>query len=413
MNKKHIILLVAAICSACSLNTVSNAETWKDVFSLAKENNNELKSVEKNLEAYEWSYKKSLTSFLPQLSTSVSYGESSTASSARTKSSSYGLSASQSLFRGFGNMNAARKAYAQMEYAKANLAQGTSDVFYDVRAAFTNLFVAEKDLQLQESILKRRKENAKLITLLYESGKEDRGNMMLTLADVESAKTAISQAKRALELAKIKLSQLTGKDIVRTENLSMEVTKPEDVDVRAVSESSPSYAMYKYTFDTAAIAADEALAGLLPSVSLSGNLSRSGSDWPPQSDSKSWSLSLSYPFFTGGANIVEKVIKEIEKEKARQSFEQNKKDLVYSIRSARNNFLNKAESLNVKNLYLKASEERAKIARTKYVNGLMTYDEWNRTEDSYIAAEKDLLLTQKESFIAEAAWHNSYGGWIK
>lgn len=411
--KKIYSVLLAVVISACSFHAVSSAETWQDVFSLAKKNNNELKSAEKNLEAFEWSYTKSLAPFLPQISTSASYGESSTASSARTKNSSYGLSATQNLFSGFGNINAARGAYAQMEYARANLTQTTSDIFYSVRSAYIDLLIAERDLKLQEKILSRRSENAKLIKLLYENGKEDKGNMMLTLADVESSKASISQAKRNLELARLKLSQLTGQEITKTASTEMMPEVPGNADMRALSETSPSYAMAKYTFDTAAIAADQALAGLLPDVSVSGNVGKSGSDWPPQASSKSWSLNLSYPFFQGGSNIVEKVIKEIQKEQARQTFEQNKKDLFYSIKAAYDTFMGKIDTLNVNDLYLKASTERAKIARTKYVNGLMSYNDWNITENSYISAERNYLSAQKDTFVAEAAWHNSYGGWIK
>lgn len=411
MSNKYILWLAAAV-SAFLISTASYAETWPGTFALAKKNNNELKSAEKNLEAYEWSYKKSLTSFFPKLSASASIGKTETGSSS-ANSASYGLSATQSLFSGFGNINAARGAYAQMEYARADLIQKTSGVLYDVRTAFINLLIAEKDLMLQEEILSRREGNAKLINLLYESGKEDRGNFMLTLADVESSKTSVAQAKRNLELAKLKLSQLTGTEITKAEDSDADIKILGNAELRTISETSPSYAMAGYTFDMAAISADEASAGLLPDVSLSGNIRKSGSDWPPQTESKSWSLNFSYSFFPGGSNIAEKVIKEISKEKARQTFEQSKKDIFYATRSAYDNFSNKIEALNVKDLYLKASTERAKIARTKYLNGLMSYDDWDRTENSYISAEKDYLSAQKESMAAEAAWHNSYGGWIK
>ncbi|MFA5104949.1 MAG: TolC family protein [Candidatus Margulisiibacteriota bacterium] len=411
MKNKHIISLAAAL-SVFFICAASHAETWSEVVALAKKNNNELKSAEKNLEAYEWSYKKSLTSFLPQLSASAAIGGTDTASFS-AKSSSYGLSATQSLFSGFGNINAARSAYAQMESARANLTQKTSGILYDVRAAFLDLLIAEKDLALQEQILVRRTQNSKLITLLYESGKEDRGNLMLTLADVESSNTAVSQAKRNLELARLKLSQLTGTQITKTDGTSLETNTPGNVDINMLSTTSPSYAIAKYTFDIASISADQVLAELLPSVSLSGNIRKSGSDWPPQTDSRSWALNLSYSFFPGGGNIADKVIKEIQKEQARQTFEQSKKDVLYSIKSAYDNFANKLEGLNVSGFYVNASTERAKIARTKYVNGLMSYNDWNTIENSFISAERAYLSAQKDTFVAEAAWHNSYGGWIK
>lgn len=390
----------------------SFSATWDEVASLAEKNNEGLRIAEKNLEAMEWQHKKSLTSFLPQLSASAGYGKTDTGGTSST-SASYGLSATQSLFNGFGNLNASKKAYAQLEYSRADLVQKKADALYSVRSAFIDLMIAEKDLALQEQILARRLENAKLIDLLYNSGKEDKGNMLLTLADVESSKVSVSQAKRAFDLAVLKLSQLVGTVIEKADIPETTADVKNNADTAELALKSPSYSMAKYTYDIAAISADEALSGLLPDISASGSLRRTGSEWPPQTESRSWSVSLSYAFFSGGRNIIEKIIKDVEKERAAQSLKQSKKDIFYSVSSAYNSLAGKTETLDVKALYLKASKERSKIARTKYINGLMSYDEWDRTENSYISAERDVLSSQKDALIAEAAYKNSYGGWIK
>jgi len=410
--KINILRFVTAVMFGVFFCAPSFSSTWDEVVSLTEKNNNELAAAKKNYEVTEWQYKKTLTSFLPQLSVSAGYGKTETGTSGTT-SASYGLSATQSIFSGFGNLNSAKKAYAQMEYSRADLEQKRSDILYAVRSAFAELLIAENDLKLQEQILVRREENSKLITLLYENGKEDKGNLMLTLADVESSKSSVSQAKRNLELAKLKLSQLTGVEIEKAELTDTSVKMPEDQDISRLSEISPSYTMARSTLDTAAIAANEALAGLLPDISASGSIRRAGSDWPPQSESKSWSLNFSYSFFPGGSNIIEKIIKEADREKAAQNFEQSKKNILYSLRSAYDSLSTKIEALNVKELYLKASTERAKIAQRKYINGLMSYNDWDTIENSYISSEKELLSAKKDALISEAAWKNSYGGWIK
>jgi outer membrane protein len=403
---------IAGMLAGFILCQSSFSASWEEIYSLAEKNNEGLRIAEKNLEAMEWQYKKSLTSFLPQLSASAGYGKTDTGGASST-STSYGLSATQSLFSGFGNMNASKKAYALLEYSRADLVQKKADALYAVRSAFIDLVIAEKDLALQEQILARRLENAKLIDLLYNSGKEDKGNMLLTHADVESSRASVSQAERALDLARLNLSQLVGALINKADLRGTTPYTKESIDINALAQNSPSYSMASYTYDAAEISADEALASLLPDLSATGTLRRSGSEWPPQTESSTWNISLSYSFFPGGSNIAEKVIKEIEKEKAAQSLEQTKKDILYLVSSSYNSLANRLETLKVKTLYLNAATERARIARTKYINGLMSYDEWDRTENSYITAEKDFLSSQKDAYVAEAAFKKSYGGWVQ
>lgn len=410
--KKTIPVFLVGLISALLLCAPSFSAAWDEVASLAEKNNEGLRIAEKNLEAMEWQYKKSLASFIPQLSASAGYGKTDTGGASST-STSYGLSATQSLFSGFGNLNASKKAYAQLEYSRADLVQKKADALYAVRSAFIDLVIAEKDLALQEQILARRLENAKLIDLLYNSGKEDKGNMLLTHADVESSRASVSQAERALELARLNLSQLVGAKIKKAGIREASPETKENIDINAIAENSPSYSMASYTYDIAAISADEALAGLLPDLSATGTLRSTGSQWPPQTESGTWNISLSYSFFPGGRNIAEKVIKDIEKEKAAQVLQQSKKDILYLVSSAYNSLAGRIETLSVKTLYLNAATERARIARTKYINGLMSYDEWDRTENSYITAERDFLSSQKDAFVAEAAFKKSYGGWVQ
>ena len=71
------------------------------------------------------------------------------------------------------------------------------------------------------------------------------------------------------------------------------------------------------------------------------------------------------------------------------------------------------DALEVSKVSLAASAERAKITEAKYLNGLTTYDEWSRLNNSYILAQKGLLSAERSALVAEAAWHKSYGGWVK
>ncbi|MEK7375953.1 MAG: TolC family protein, partial [Candidatus Margulisiibacteriota bacterium] len=124
--------------------------------------------------------------------------------------SSYGLSATQSLFTGFSNLNASKKAMAQLNYDEANLNKTISDALYDARSSFVETYMAKANIVLQEQILKSRKDNNGLIQLRYETGREDKGNLMLTQANTMDAQYNVSAAKRAFSLAQVRLAQVVG-----------------------------------------------------------------------------------------------------------------------------------------------------------------------------------------------------------
>lgn len=403
------IRLVWAVIFAVLLSASGFSETWTEVSSLCKANNNNILSAKKQLEVGRWSYYRTIGSFLPQVSASMSIGESSSDTSARAKNSSYGLSATQSLFTGFSNINASKKAMAQLNYDEANLNKTISDSLYEARAAFVDSYMSKANIILQAQILKRRKDNNGLIQLRYETGREDKGNLMLTQADKMGAEYNVSAAERAYALSQVKLTQTIGKSI-KDVKLDETVTKKDKPDFDRLTEKTPSYLMAKYNLESVRIDSQNTLSEFLPNVSLSAGIRKSGTDWPPSSQSKSWSLNVSYPFFPGGTNIADVIIKNNALGQALQDFENTKQQLRYSVESAYIDLENQMEGLKVSAFYLETAQERAKIARAKYMNGLMSYNDWDRIENSFIAAAKDLLNAKKAALISEAAWYNSYGG---
>lgn len=385
------------------------ALTWNEALSLAQENNNELKSAKKQLESYTWTYKKAYTAFLPQLSASASMSQTGTS---EAKSYAYGLSATQYLFKGLDNIYNLQSAYAEVEYYQASLQSVTATVLYDVRSAFVDLFVSQKNIELLDNILKQRNGNTRLIKLRYESGREDKGNLMRTQADEAQAGYDLSSARRDLKLARLKLSQMLQKEIgeVKEEMAVQDLSRP---DFEQLAAASPSYLMAKYQLETAEIAQKATLSGFLPSVYLSGSYSKRGSAWPPDSESSSLSLNVSYSFFPGGSNFTDRAIYNAKLDKAREDFENSIKDVRYSLEEAYEDLNDAVEALKIGKIYLEATQERAAIAQAKYLNGLIFYDDWDRIESEYISAQKKLLSYQKTAYLASALWHKSYGGYVK
>lgn len=386
----------------------AEALTWKEVLELAGKNSNTIKSSKKQLESAKWTYKESFSGFLPQLSADFSMRT----STSNTRSYSYGLNATQYIFKGMENYYKVKSAKADYEYYKANLNKAKSDEFYTLRLAFIDLLIAQENLDILTNIYARRKENSRLLQLRYESGREDKGSLLLTKAAELEAENNIVSAKRELKLAQLKLFHLLDHKVPSTS----EKIKIKDINgdnFTSLLEKSPSHIMEEYKLKGYEIDKKSVISKFLPSVYLSGNLGKRGNTWPPASSTNSWSFNISYSLFTGGSDIANKKIYSLEYEEAKENFILAKKELYYDIEEAYKNYADAVDLLKVKKKYLEATYERAKISRAKYINGLTSYDEWNRTEDAYISAEKSYLSYQSSALSAEANYYKSYGDWVK
>ncbi|OGC10183.1 hypothetical protein A3F86_04265 [candidate division WOR-1 bacterium RIFCSPLOWO2_12_FULL_45_9] len=401
--KKLQLAVLVLVLSASNVFAL----TWQEALKVAEKNNHELISAQKQVEASEWSYRKAMSVFLPNLSAQASIGE------ATARASSYGLSVTQTLFDGTQNIYGLKSAYADLESEKASLAATRASVYYDLRSAFITLVIKQEQLKLYEQLLDQREENSGLVQLRYESGKEDKGNLMTTQADEKQAEYDLASAKRDLKLAKLKLSQLLKREVDVVEAAG-ELKEIKAADFAGLVKTAPDYIIARKQLESYELAQKESLSGFLPSLSLSGSYRKTGTDWPPDvSSSKSWSLSLSYPLFNGGSNIADRVIANVQLDQAKEDFAKTVDDFRYSLERAFQDHQDALESLDVSKVSLAAGKERAKITEAKYLNGLTTYDEWYRIENTFFQTQKNLLTSKQSAYLAEAAWHKTYGGYIQ
>lgn len=387
--------------------------TWNEALSLAQKNNPQILMAEKQVESAKLSYYRSYSPFLPQLSASASLGQTTSGTlSATSKNSSYGITLSQTFFSGLANYLNSLLAKVNYDYYLASQKKIKSDLLYELRKAFIDLAIAEENISLLKNIVERRKNNASLIELRYENGREDKGALLRTKADLAEAESNLISAQRARSLAKLKLGQLLSTEVEVIENIlePQRITYP---NFDSLLVSSPNYIASAKALEKTEINYRKTISEFLPTVSFSASYRKSGTDWPPSTDTNSWSLNFSLPLFPGGSNYLDRLIYKTEYEKALLDFQKAKDDLRYSLNSAYQSFLDALDSLETAKLSFDAASLRAEIARTKYMNGLISYDEWDRIENDYISAQKNLLSRKKVALYAEAAWHNSYGGYVK
>src|SRR5262249_46887880 len=151
----------------------------------ARRNNPDLKAARATTQQAEVRYRTALAAFFPTLTPAVNASHSET----RTKvdgqtvdtdndSVSAGLSASLNLFNGFADAALLKRRTAEIESARAAEDQTLADVAFNLRKAFNDYLFAGEQLTLASAIYKRRSENSRLVSLRFESGRENKGSSL-------------------------------------------------------------------------------------------------------------------------------------------------------------------------------------------------------------------------------------------
>lgn len=405
--KKTLLCLLAIIFVCAPARSI----TWNEVSAIGEKNSYNLISAQKQLEAAEWSYRKSFATFLPQISGSVGYGQD-LITAGNPQTYSLGLAATENLFQGFKDIYGMQSAYASLEFQRASYQISEASVLFSLRSAFVNLITAQNNADLLSLILQQRQQNTKMIQLRYEGGNEDKGNLLSTQASEASARYELNAARRALDIAKLQLSQLMGREI-SGEAQDVLPSSAEAVDIYALSKQTPSYIETKKTYEIADLAQKSTVSEFLPTVAAKFSDTKTGTNWPPDTPSKSWSLALSYNFFPGGSNVADWAISAATLDSAKEQMYQSFNDQVLSLKQAYENYRNSMDAYDVARFQLVADTERAQISTAKYLDGLMTYDDWSLIQNSYIQSQKGVVNAKQAALLAEASWRNAYGGWVK
>ncbi|MDR1104019.1 MAG: TolC family protein, partial [Endomicrobium sp.] len=143
----------------------------------------------------------------------------------------------------------------------------------------------------------------------------------------------------------------------------------------------------------------------LPSIDLTGQINRHRYDktWD---ENKSWgaALNLSYPLFSGGKRFFDTKSSAAQEKIAAEDFRNTKNVLKLNAIQFYNNWVNDYEILTVGNFYLESCKLQTDIAKRKYINGLISYEDWYTIEDSYITYQKNMLAYRQKAISSKIAW---------
>lgn len=415
--------LVALAPSIGAATTLS----WEDCVHEAGMKNPDLKMAHATIDAAVYKTKAAKGNFLPDLNGAATYNFGSIASSFSSGSggsgiipnsdgtaSSYSttLTATQNVFAGLHDVGAVAQGRANETVAREGLQVTLAKVSYDLRTTFAGMRYAQNALKLAQDIMRRRSNNLNMIELRFENGRENKGSLLLSMAYLEQARYDELLAKNAMRVAQEQLARVLGRDYSRDLTISGNVPMPHIInegDVTGLAVVTPDYRQAVAQKKSAEAAVTVARSAFFPIVDLNTTLGKQKNDWLNNSGRWAVGATVSLPFFNGWTDYYSTQSAKA----ALMAATSNESSIVHQmsvkLEQAYNGFVEATAKLRADRRFVEAVLVRAEIARERYNNGLINFDDWDIIENDLIAKQKTAIQSERDLIINAAAWEQARG----
>lgn len=390
--------------------------TWKQSLQRAAENNAELKAARANFESTQDLAKAARSGFLPTITLNTGLDRTSSTSDGVTtggdNSYTASVTATQNLFAGFGDTGRVSQANANARASEASLNAVKAKASSDLKTAYEGLIHAKEYIKLTEEILRRRADNLRMVELRFSNGRENKGSVLLSKAYLSQAKLDDLQARNDLETTRAQLARVLGYDDPSDVDASEPVPlspPPAAPDFKKLATGTPDHLQAEAQDDAARAGVTVARAGFFPSLNLTGSVGKWGADYLPRDDRWSMGLTLSLPLFNGGRDAYTVRSAAAVSLAASLGKANVDRDLLAKLKQAYANFTEAVAKFEVDQNFRDAAVVRAEIARSKYNNGLLTFEDWDVIENDLINRQKAFVVSKQNRVLAEAAWELAQG----
>jgi outer membrane protein len=305
-----------------------------------------------------------------------------------TSSMSAGISSSVTLFDGFANQAELRQARLTQQAGSADLERARQTAVYTVANNYVSLQAATEELRVRREDLAAREAEERQIQLFVDAGTRPVSDLYQQQAGVASARVAVVEAERAVELARVDLIQtlqldpaasydfqapaVTASPAARSYDLASLVTR--------ALERRPDLAALSSREEAARQAVRAAEAARLPTVTLSAGYNTafsSASDlaFADQLDQRrggSVSLGVSIPLFDRGSASAATQRAEIQVENARINLETQRNEVALQVRRAYLDHQAAQAQLTAAEAQLRAAELALTTSQERYRVGAAT-----------------------------------------
>jgi outer membrane protein len=391
--------------------------SWEEAREKLGMQNTELKAAHEEVSAAESKYRATLGNYLPTLSAELDFTRSGAENSLNRTNYGTSLVGRWDIFSGFSSQANAQQAQHELSISKIKLLLLKARLSYELTDAVERLDYAKSLRKLSSEISKRREENLKLVELRFKNGRENKGSVLLSEAYLEQSKLEDLQSKHIEQSARSSLAKVLSLPL---ENHNEEISisplpaalsqaTANDPNFFQLALDNPEYQLARHNEQIAATELISARSRFYPSLGLSAQLNRSGAKFFPNEDSWSLGASLSIPLFSGGknyyatkgagANWQAQVLKN-----------SNLVNLLKGqLEESYFRFIEAQLKMRADDSFQQAAQVRAEVARKKYNNGLLSFEDWDVIENDLIQRQKSFLGSKKEKTLAEANWLMTQG----
>ena len=388
--------------------------SWADCVRQALANNPSLNARKLAIEQNKYLYLAGHNAYLPKINISHTLSRSGSVSSSPSNRFSFGLSASEPIFN-LGAMSSIRTSKLSYERTFSDYRIESARLRQSLYSAFMSLIVVQEQVKVNKKILDLREQNAKLIGLKYESGRESRGNMMYASALYELSKSDMQKSQRSLDMARRTLLKNMGLSYYPPVAAKGELTVPEyklkAEELKTNLENIPQVVSQKTNIEVYKERLFSIKTDMYPTLNASQSLSWSGASEFPGNKSWSMGLSLSLPLFSGGLTYYPNSVNaaRLALKSAEESLRSLKISLENDIMSAYGDFLNSRDTATANVNMLNANEERYKESQIKYMAGRISFLDLANIEQSMVDAQQNHLQYLKAANTRKSALENLLG----
>ncbi|MGZ3773844.1 MAG: TolC family protein [Pseudobdellovibrionaceae bacterium] len=390
--------------------------SFNQCIDLVKKNNAEIRASEETLQANIYQIDSVRGSYYPQISGSLGYlqsGPTSLAGSLTGTNYTATLNATENLFNGFADASRVEQAQAQARISNASLLITKAKVSFDLKTSLANFLYSKDAENVAREFQKRRLENLHMVELRFDSGRENKGSLLLSQAYLKQASSDLIKALHNQETSQSDLKKVLGIDNDEPLNINDSIPLKEpstsQPDYRNIVTSAPNRRQSQAQVEVSEATLNAAKSGFYPTLNLTGSTGTFANQFFPDKEHWSVGLNLSWSFFGGGKDFYSTKSAASTLYAAKSSLTSLERDQLSVLKKAYTNYVEAVEDLKVNEAFLQAAKSRAEIARAKYNNGLLTFDEWDIIENDLIAKTKIYILSKRDRIISEATWEQAQG----
>ncbi len=235
-------------------------------------------------------------------------------------------------------------------------------------------------------------------------------------ANLNQAKFDDLQARDLKQLANVQLRKALGLDEIEDFEVNEEIPVrnwgAELPNFKALMQKVPDYVQAAETTEAAQHGVEVAKSAFFPQLNLTSEWGSAGGVFYPHVPHWAVGMNINLSLLNGGkdySSVQSAVATKSQNEN--QQISTGRQDLV-NLRQNYTNLIEAIEKLKVDESFKEAATVRAEIARRKYNNGLMTFDDWNIVESDLISRQKNYLQSVQNRVLSEAAWEQAQGGGV-